>query len=409
MTTIPYTFRAVLCCSASLAVATLLWFGGTAKAVSTNVRLEIQPPYQCSDGLDNDFDGAIDFPADTSCTSASGLSEYTSIETAAVGGGAGPVAGSALGRLPDPRVPFKPHVLLVPRAQEVERYMTFSDVAGGSRTVPVFTTNRPKFVGKTDLKNAQVIFTVRADVIIRGSANTDNDGNFSWQAPEFISGGLYTLLVTVQDEEGANVATTAVEFLLDIEPVPERTYADSGSKLRLMEDREGLDVLFDIFVKINPRTQTVQKGGTIDAVVDLINFGSPNELVDVPLQYYVENEQNKRVLAVSETRAVRGQLSVAKLLTLPAAIEPGLYTLLVTVPSRKEVAIASDTFVVHASNASSVVAGQMGLISEPPPAALQTSFAIVAMSVLILYVQYTRVATIRYRSVVGEDLQRFIE
>jgi hypothetical protein len=88
-------------------------------AASTNVRLEIQPPYQCSDGLDNDFDGAVDFPADTSCVSANGLSEYTSVETAPVGGGGGPVAGSALGILPDARVPFKPNLLLAPRAQEV--------------------------------------------------------------------------------------------------------------------------------------------------------------------------------------------------------------------------------------------------------------------------------------------------
>lgn len=378
-------------------------------AASTNVRLEIQPPYQCSDGLDNDFDGAVDFPADTSCVSANGLSEYTSVETAPVGGGGGPVAGSALGILPDARVPFKPNLLLAPRAQEVEKYVTLSDSVGSSRTVPVFTTNRPRFVGKTDLKNAQVIFTIRADVIIRGSANTDGDGNFSWQTPEFISGGLYTLLVTVQDEEGVNIATTAVEFLLDIDSVPERTYVDSGSKLRLVEDREGLNVLFDIFVKINPHAQTVQKGGTIDTVVDLINFGSPDELVDVPLQYYVENEQNKRVLAISETRAVRGKLSVQKLLTLPTSIEPGLYTLLVTVPSRKEVAIASDTFIVGFSVEGGPVGGRMGLGSQAPPGAAQTVFAIVAMSVLVLYVQYARVATVRGRVVASEDLQRYIE
>jgi hypothetical protein len=191
--------------------------------------------------------------------------------------------------------------------------------------------------------------------------------------------------------------------------VPERTYVDSGSKLRLVEDREGLNVLFDIFVKINPHAQTVQKGGTIDTVVDLINFGSPDELVDVPLQYYVENEQNKRVLAISETRAVRGKLSVQKLLTLPTSIEPGLYTLLVTVPSRKEVAIASDTFIVGSSVEGGPVGGRMGLGSQAPPGAAQTVFAIVAMSVLVLYVQYARVATVRGRVVASEDLQRYIE
>ncbi|MBU1036912.1 hypothetical protein KKF32_02665, partial [Patescibacteria group bacterium] len=40
-------------------------------AGESNLGLQIEPLYQCADGLDNDGDGLIDYPNDPGCSSAS--------------------------------------------------------------------------------------------------------------------------------------------------------------------------------------------------------------------------------------------------------------------------------------------------------------------------------------------------
>src|SRR5215475_129130 len=64
-------------------------------------RPDATPPPACSDGIDNDGDGLIDFPADPSCASASGTDEFHTPL-----GGCGPTIvpfpsqGSVIGSLP---------------------------------------------------------------------------------------------------------------------------------------------------------------------------------------------------------------------------------------------------------------------------------------------------------------------
>ncbi len=378
-------------------------------ATNTDFDLTILPAYQCSDGLDNDFDGLIDYPSDPGCLSAQGLSEYSApVVPPTSSGGTGVVLLPDFGPLPDLRMPFRPGLVIAPDVMQVDRYATLPNEQGGNRVVPVFTNNRPRFVGKSDLPNAQVVLTVRADIIIRGSTYTNEQGEFAWQAPEFIGSGLFTLLVSVQGPDGTAAATTALEFILDIPTkTPEYRFTDLGSRPTFFETTQPETPLFDIFVKITPASHAVGVGGLVEAVVELINFGTPDSLVDVPLQYYIEDTTGKRLIAFSETRAVKGRLAVKKIFTLPNTLAPGKYVLVVAVPSREQMAYASDTFIVEEVLVPPTT--EIEAVFRRDSWMAQVSTAVLTFTVFALYLQYTRVVGARsVKKFHDPDVKKFI-
>ncbi|MCI5051334.1 MAG: hypothetical protein MRY57_03425 [Candidatus Pacebacteria bacterium] len=71
----------------------------------------------------------------------------------------------------------------------------------------------------------------------------------------------------------------------------------------------------------------VAPGEDLPLQVQLINFGTPEERVDVVLNYSVKDETNKIVLTNTETVAVQTTASFVKNIYIPADFNSGTYTI----------------------------------------------------------------------------------
>lgn len=139
------------------------FYGVFASADNVNISLEVTgeaPSYQCSDGIDNDSDGQIDYPDDPGCASGDDNDETN----APSGGGGG---------------------------------------GGGAGTLPPSFLTTIVFKGKA-YPGADV--TLLKDAQVAAAEKADDFGNFEIIL-EGISGGIYTFGIWAQDTKGKRSIT----------------------------------------------------------------------------------------------------------------------------------------------------------------------------------------------------------
>lgn len=96
------------------------------------------------------------------------------------------------------------------------------------------------------------------------------------------------------------------------------------------------------------QTSKIQPGNTLPVQVQLINFGTPDERVDVTLHYTVRNSFNEIVLEKSETVAVETTASFVRNILIPETFTRGTYTLHLDALYRDQVfpAISQTQFII---------------------------------------------------------------
>lgn len=103
--------------------------GTLSHKVQTDWAASVAPSPQCSNGIDDDSDGKIDYPADSGCTSASDTDE-----TNIAGGGI--IAAPVLALIPTPEAPFVPEPVSTPLEISPEPTSAFVSISA-METSPV--------------------------------------------------------------------------------------------------------------------------------------------------------------------------------------------------------------------------------------------------------------------------------
>ena len=258
----------------------------------------------------------------------------------------------------------------------------FNQTAGDNGAVPVYATQLPAFSGHTDIKNA-IIFIEVHSAFIRATTYADSAGNWSWTPADPLATGAHLILITAQDPLDSEITTSAsYNFLINL---------PAGQKPLAVNEYPGLqanaapNALFDILVKIN--NPVVAPGDEILATIKLINFGTANRAVDIPVEYTIKNSKGEIISDSSETVAVATKLSYLKTFTLAAALPNDTYTLSVHVPSKDVIASASDTFKVQGPHA--IVFSLNGKVDYT--VLFQALLALFFLFSLIAYFEYNRV------------------
>ncbi len=107
--------------------------------------------------------------------------------------------------------------------------------------------------------------------------------------------------------------------------------------------------LFDIAFHVDQKSKEVMAGTEILTTVSLINFGEPGKVV-ATVVYVVKNANGDVVYELEEQVPVETQNEFVKSLAIPRELEPGAYTIGVTLKyGAGQEAYSEDTFVVIAS------------------------------------------------------------
>ncbi|MCA9352983.1 hypothetical protein KC901_02270 [Patescibacteria group bacterium] len=96
-------------------------------------------------------------------------------------------------------------------------------------------------------------------------------------------------------------------------------------------------------------SERVAAGDTLPVNIQLLNFGTPGENVDVSLNFVVRNELQEIVLNRTETVAVQTTASFTRYFQIPKSLNPGHYVLNLDVNYRNQKfpAIAEQRFIVE--------------------------------------------------------------
>lgn len=273
---------------------------------------------------------------------------------------------------------------ITPPPEAVSREVTLSN--GHLGFLPTFDTQNPLFSGTTNIKNALIYLEVHSYEYIRGTTYVDQSGNWSWQVPEPVSPGEHTLYAAALDPKQQQVVATAqLEFFI----ASTARAKNSGAEASLLNLPEGASLL-DVLVRIPDQFKKIAPGDDVVASIQLINFGSSGNAVDVPVQYTIEDQDGNIIAQSSETVAVATRLSLIKTFHTNANLPSGTYKLTVRVPSKGVIATSADTYEIQGTPV--LALGTYGKVDFT--LAFQTLLVLLFIFSLVLYFEYNKVSVL---------------
>ena len=101
-------------------------------------------------------------------------------------------------------------------------------------------------------------------------------------------------------------------------------------------------------ISLSP-SEHIIPGGSLPVSIQLLNFGTPGEKVDVSLNFMIRDASNEIILSRTETVAVQTTASFTRHFQLPKSLDPGTYILSLDILHRnmKFPAIAEQQFIVE--------------------------------------------------------------
>lgn len=293
---------------------------------------------------------------------------------------------------------------------------TTEQVTVGKTTmnVPVFTTNRPRFMGSTNIPYAHVTVTLVADTEITGTSTADANGSFIWESAPLERSGLYTVKMTVTNpSDPTRQTSSSFDFISSFTPPNTANSANPSAVAQFLPPAFTGQTLFDVYATVATPDKHVQAGQQVQLNLELLDLSGLNKQLDVPLEFIVEDGDGTIVLQSSETVAVEGTKSFTKIFYTAANTPPGQYLVLAEVPSQKSYAVGSDTFIIDPPTSAAVATTSANGQSAGNGIPLLTAQASIGLIIFFLFVAYFEYHSIRalsgsIRKVRDSDLKKDI-
>jgi hypothetical protein len=282
-------------------------------------------------------------------------------------------------------------------------YGTKASVTISTLNNSVFTTQFPEFKGQTNIRDALIFLEIHSTVTIHSSTYVDANGDWSWVSPEPVSVGPHELNIYIQSFEYPEIVATAnLHFAVNLQPGQKE---QPPSVVLNKPSKTGSGVLFDVFARIPDQFKIIAPGDQLVASISLINFGSSGHPVDVGVEYTIFDSEGHIVFQISETSAVATRLSILKTFNTNPQFKPGIYKLVVKVPSKDLIATAADTFEIKGPSVLQV--GSVGKVDFT--VLFQTLLAMMFLFCLIIYLEHNKIAVLSHFIKKVDDLDLLSE
>ncbi len=291
--------------------------------------------------------------------------------------------------LPQPQL-TSPSASVEPEASALNSKKLVTLPSGKKTWVYVYTNQYPQFSGRTNIPNALIFLEIHSAITIRATTTADKNGNWQWASPVPIPSGFHKLAIIAQDPNDSRIMAAAVMNFFIQPPANGIIAFPSPNVLEPAPGNQGN--LFDVFVKIPSRFKQFAPGEELIAQVKLINFGSPGTPVDTPVRYTIEDSNHKVIMESQDTVAVATQLSIVKTFFTSNSLPEGTYTLIVRVPTKDAIALASDTFELKG--------GPVLALSEN----VRVDFTLVFQALLALFFLFVIISYFEYNKAVNLSL-----
>jgi len=327
---------------------------------------------QCSDGIDNDGDGLIDYPADPGCSSPDDDDE-TDVP---------PIQPE------QPTIPsqgnYNPPTQLPPEEQELPVWITINSVNNQyltDLTIPYqFTDRILTFKGQTNANDAVIFIQLNDNPNITFTTNVFNeDGYFQWTTPYVLALGDYTLEVLALNPADPTItATVSVYFQIveqilpptplpppeeEIPPAPEiilpppteiipplpgvvipPAYPKPKPGVIVPGPKGEMD-FYSLNIKVLNKNKSLYPKDKLRTEIEAHYFGG-KEIQTINLKLIVLDENQQIIMETEQLVALIDKIIFNKNFLTSFTIKPGRYTILVEFTKDGKTIQSSDSFYV---------------------------------------------------------------
>jgi len=352
-------------------------FRSQADSITTAVSVRYNAP-QCSDGIDNDSDGYIDYPDDPGCSSADDDDESDhpiqpptppSQPTPSQGNYNPPTQPLS----PPQELPVQINVLTINNKylsdlpltesgayQFTDRILTFNGQIGLSRAIIFIQLNRQTAIQLSELP--QIIYTTQAD----------ENGYFQWTTPFPLDPGFYEIYIWAINLANWQIITDlrfSFQILESLIPVTEEEVippAVPTSTLPLIPPKEKkvepptiiiypkivpkevyqeAKEFYNLSIKVLNKDKQIFPKDKIVLKTDLIKL-KPKQTEKIEIKYLIKNSQGKIVLETKQQLEVPTAISYIQNFQTYFNVKPDKYTIEARLERDNKIFIASDYFIV---------------------------------------------------------------
>lgn len=328
--------------------------------------------------LTNSFASADSDSQQGSVTASATVPEFSPSTTTPIGGGGGSyfLPNTATSTGSSLQYQFPPATLTMEADPNISEVKTVKANKTIQRTIYVFKTDRPRFIGSTNVDNGFIFIDIRGAMSFTSSVQASDSGAWQWQSPEALPAGIYVITAIVQDPwHLERTATASLEFAigsLSVIPQPVKTTGEEP----------GLYLL----VKIPQTFKVVRPGQEVGVAVKIISQSKTPK--NITLEYTISNSKGAVGTYQDPVSVSAGGVEFLKTFYTNPLAEAGDYTVTVRIYQENKLLSAADTFAVQGR----------GII--PTSGTMFVDFTAIFQILLVLFLLFGLIAYFEYNKVV---------